>query len=415
VLSDLSKGATGTGGGAGGRVICINRPVCVVGSQMPVHLPLSSAMVSRSHAMIVTDAEGVYVRDLASRNRLYVNGKPVSEADLGNSDVVRMGPFTFLCRSGFRAAGGTGQRRDGSAVRFANRKLRAAAGRLQMIDEHGGDPVPLAARTMLIGRRRGCDLLLNHPNVSPVHAIIFERSGRRFVRDLNSTAGTFVNGRKVRETELRGGEELRLGTAWLRYENDKAAAPPAKANRSAAEVGEDSAEELAAPRSIAATLEDLAAADDMPQGEPADQDELTAAEGLMAVAVTRQEDALADLATADDLFADVPEDVFRLRRAEAGQRRLAPRAAPATNPASVAAASPAPATERYVYTYETGSSAAPVAPLCGASDAPTPFWLFREWLGVRWLCRRLFGRPVTARSRPLPTSELSESHEVPTC
>jgi hypothetical protein len=190
---------------------------------------------------------------------------------------------------------------------------------------------------------------------------------------------------------------------------------------SGVDAGEDSAEGLAASGglpatgSIAATLEDLAAADDMPAGDPADQDELTAAEGLMAVAVPRQEDALADLATADDLFADVPEDVFRLRRTEARQKRVAPHTAPAAPPASVRVASPAPVVERYTYTYETGPSAAPVAPIYGASDAPRASWLVREWLGVRWLCRRLFGRPATARSRPLPTSELSESYEVPTC
>ena len=179
----------------------LNRATCVVGDRSVVHLPLPSAMVSRSHALIVLDQSEVYIRDLASRNRVFVNGSPVRETALRAADLLQIGPYRFRCYAGFA------QRPDGHL---------AAGARLKPAD--GPHDHALDGRTFVIGRRLECDLPIDSPAVSRVHAVIFRRSGRHFVRDLNSKAGTLVNGQRIREAELKDGDELTILGTTLRYQ-----------------------------------------------------------------------------------------------------------------------------------------------------------------------------------------------------
>lgn len=52
---------------------------------------LSDASVSRSHAIVYQDDEGVHVLDLVSRNGTYVNGYEVELTKLKNNDVLNLG------------------------------------------------------------------------------------------------------------------------------------------------------------------------------------------------------------------------------------------------------------------------------------------------------------------------------------
>jgi adenylate cyclase len=63
--------------------------------------------------------------------------------------------------------------------------------------------------------------------VSKEHASI-ERMGRDFIlRDLGSSNGTFVNGRRVAEMRLRDGDEITLGASKLVFHTGETAAAPA--------------------------------------------------------------------------------------------------------------------------------------------------------------------------------------------
>jgi adenylate cyclase len=70
--------------------------------------------------------------------------------------------------------------------------------------------------------------------VSKEHATI-ERMGRDFIlRDLGSSNGTFVNGKRVAELRLRDGDEISLGTSKLIFHSGEApSAPPPIAGPSA--------------------------------------------------------------------------------------------------------------------------------------------------------------------------------------
>lgn len=80
-----------------------------------------------------------------------------------------------------------------------------------------------------LGRHPSNTLRLVDREVSKEHALI-ERDGADFIlRDLNSSNGTFVNGRRVlRELRLRDGDEIALGSSRLVFRSG-VGAPPGKA------------------------------------------------------------------------------------------------------------------------------------------------------------------------------------------
>lgn len=76
-----------------------------------------------------------------------------------------------------------------------------------------GSSVPLTHWENLLGRHRGCDIILNLSSVSRSHGtLIRDSSGVWVYNDLNSKNGSFINGSRVSEpTVLRGGDVLTVG------------------------------------------------------------------------------------------------------------------------------------------------------------------------------------------------------------
>lgn len=72
-----------------------------------------------------------------------------------------------------------------------------------------------------VGRRPNLDLTLPCESVSKDHAVIFERDETLWVRDLGSTNGTYLNGRKVdSEAALAEGDILQFATVVFRVGRD---------------------------------------------------------------------------------------------------------------------------------------------------------------------------------------------------
>jgi pSer/pThr/pTyr-binding forkhead associated (FHA) protein len=68
-----------------------------------------------------------------------------------------------------------------------------------------------------IGRGLAADLRLDEDSVSRRHAILLYRSSGSRILDDRSSNGTFVNGRRVTQADLKDGDVLVLGRVVLRY------------------------------------------------------------------------------------------------------------------------------------------------------------------------------------------------------
>jgi pSer/pThr/pTyr-binding forkhead associated (FHA) protein len=67
----------------------------------------------------------------------------------------------------------------------------------------------------LIGRDPQCQLRPASPLISKRHCAIIQRDGKVFIRDFDSTNGTFVNDERVTRASLNAGDRLRIGRVEL--------------------------------------------------------------------------------------------------------------------------------------------------------------------------------------------------------
>lgn len=67
----------------------------------------------------------------------------------------------------------------------------------ELIPVGGGDPIPLLKKKLRVGRRDGCDIVLNFANISGHHCLLEVEEGYWFVRDLQSRNGVKLDGKRV--------------------------------------------------------------------------------------------------------------------------------------------------------------------------------------------------------------------------
>jgi FHA domain len=87
-------------------------------------------------------------------------------------------------------------------------------------DDLNVDPVALVTDGLKIGRLPSCELVLNHPTVSRLHAGVTEADGRFYLYNFSHSSGTTLNGRVVAtETAdvLADGDVVQVGPFFLSF------------------------------------------------------------------------------------------------------------------------------------------------------------------------------------------------------
>jgi hypothetical protein len=112
---------------------------------------------------------------------------------------------------------------DGQVVEGPGAPARLAAGQVwgQLIIISGpkqGVIFPLRRTAVAIGRAADNDIVLQDGSVSGHHARIELQGARVFVVDQGSSNGTCINGRRVQQAQLFGGEVILMGDTRLRFE-----------------------------------------------------------------------------------------------------------------------------------------------------------------------------------------------------
>jgi pSer/pThr/pTyr-binding forkhead associated (FHA) protein len=80
------------------------KPV-IFGRSGGADIQLTDKTISRKHCRVANRGDTWFITDLASRHGTYLNGirlDPEQPAPLSDSDLVRIGPWTFRLRSGSR-------------------------------------------------------------------------------------------------------------------------------------------------------------------------------------------------------------------------------------------------------------------------------------------------------------------------
>lgn len=111
---------------------------------------------------------------------------------------------------------------DGTQVMSATVQMQVSpqTGRRAMLllnTPDGPHPIPLESTLLTIGRGLNNDIILEDTRVSRHHAELRYKTRRFWVTDLNSTNGTYINGERISEADLRNGDVLSLGGLELTF------------------------------------------------------------------------------------------------------------------------------------------------------------------------------------------------------
>jgi ABC transport system ATP-binding/permease protein len=186
------------GDNTGKYIELTERPLVLGRSQGDILL--SDPLISGRHARLTPTSRGWQLEDLQSTNGTLHNERPVAAPVLlAPGDKIRLGNTVLRLDPSPQAA---------APVRSAGGETVISLARLK------------SGRSARIGRSPEVDLVLAEAIVSREHAELSWREDGPRLKDLESTNGTFVNGRLITETLLRPGDRIRIGSAELVWQED---------------------------------------------------------------------------------------------------------------------------------------------------------------------------------------------------
>ncbi len=96
--------------------------------------------------------------------------------------------------------------------------VRAALQVVHAVDpSQAGKRFELGEEDVTLGREPGNTIVIGSEQASRRHARIFVSGGAHVLVDLDSTNGTFLNSKLVKEQTLRHGDVIRIASTVLKY------------------------------------------------------------------------------------------------------------------------------------------------------------------------------------------------------
>ncbi len=171
---------------------------------------LPSNSVSRTHARIFVSNNKCYIDDLGSANGVFVNGTQIRErTEIYNGSKIRIGEYTlYLEYKDQTESAGT---QDVLKTQIVSQG-QAGYKIVRIADKFAGEEFMLTDTANTIGRTEDNYILLSDQSISRNHANITILGNTFSVKDLGSSNGTFVNGKRVNgDTAIQPGDQIRFG------------------------------------------------------------------------------------------------------------------------------------------------------------------------------------------------------------
>jgi pSer/pThr/pTyr-binding forkhead associated (FHA) protein len=199
---------------------------------------LDDPRASGAHAEIRREGKKHRLVDLGSTNGTLLNQKKVREAILSDQDVIEIGSTVLCYFADIRDFHGEADEMTHSQKKPApkkvpefqelsrvtewsttSKKIPIHQISLEVIQgEDLGRQMDFQKIQVSIGRT-GCDLTLSDRDLSRKHCMIETLSRSSiFVKDLNSTNGTFLNGDPIKTSRLQSGDLIGIGSTIIRFD-----------------------------------------------------------------------------------------------------------------------------------------------------------------------------------------------------
>lgn len=205
-----------------GQVVWLRRPNYLIGRSSACNLRFRDANLELVHAHLKV-RDGVVTLVGQDDAPVEVNGVRVeNETRLNHGDRVALGKVSLAVMDPEQEKSGAqpetkNTRRDTEADQKTTER---AAPEVNWV-LHGLSS-GLAGRrytvtgSVVVGRGQACDIRLAEAHLSRCHARLSTNGDSLLIEDLQSSNGTFVNGRRIRHARLKNGDELSLDTVKFR-------------------------------------------------------------------------------------------------------------------------------------------------------------------------------------------------------
>ncbi len=147
--------------------------------------------VSRNHFVIQKRGENYIVTDNQSTNGTFVDGLRIVEMVLRPGQQIIAGANLIQVRE---------LAEEGAEFRFIA-EWKATTGVAQILEKS----------KILLGRKNTCDIQLDEPAISRVHAEIERDATGIWISDKSGGGGVYINGRRVVRQQLRHGDTISIG------------------------------------------------------------------------------------------------------------------------------------------------------------------------------------------------------------
>jgi ABC-type multidrug transport system ATPase subunit len=156
---------------------------------------ISSPIVSGKHGVIYIENDKCFVEDLDSTNGIYVNNNRVKQRELQDGDNIKIDNAEKL--------------HEKSVLIVYSRVRDDSEEKWIKFDMHNKQRV-------VIGRTKEADIATYHPSLSRNHLAIYNQNDTFYVEDLNSTNGTYLNGKAVSgKTALKENDVIVAGNTKI--------------------------------------------------------------------------------------------------------------------------------------------------------------------------------------------------------
>lgn len=181
-------------------------PRLTIGRDKSNGLVINDEGVSVFHAELQQEDGKLFLRDAGSVNGTFLNDQPVSQrVEVNVGDVIRLHLVELQIIDPTKAPPETAPqiKRDLGAKAVPLWQVKAMTGVIS------GRMFPIEG-TKVVGRDPHCDIVVGGAHVSRRHAEFSIRSGQLWLKDLGSSNGSFINGKRHEEVQLKNGDEVRL-------------------------------------------------------------------------------------------------------------------------------------------------------------------------------------------------------------
>jgi len=156
------------------------------------------------HAEITNKAGQLSISNKSSSPSLWVNNKLIeSQTKLNAEDIIKLGRIELELIDPKALLNKT------KAREITNRNLSNSwviHSKASWLEQN----IFTIENKVIIGRDPACDITLPLEYLSRKHLELEIRSGHLFIKDLDSSNGTFLNGQKVTESEIKSGDKIKL-------------------------------------------------------------------------------------------------------------------------------------------------------------------------------------------------------------